>query len=87
MKKQKLTIRLYWESKDKDYDKEDRERYTRVRRIVNKIPNKVYKKIIKENYDFYKGWCYTTGCKEVMNENEFDVMMGVIQSIKEGYYD
>lgn len=87
--KPKITMRLYWESKDLTYDKEDRVRYSKIRRIINKVPTKAFGKcfIKNRNYDYYRGFCYAREIKEVLNENDFDILIAVIDNIKEGYYD
>lgn len=87
--KPKLTMRLFWESKDLDYDREDRKRYTKIRRIINKIPTKTFTKLfIKNNdYGFYRGFCIAKEVKEILTENEYSVALGVIDNIKCGYYN
>ena len=44
--KPKVTMRLFWESKDLRYDKEDKKRYSKIRRVVNKMDNEVFQKHI-----------------------------------------
>ena len=52
--KPKVVMRLFWESKDTSYNKYDRERYSKIRRVTNKMPKEVSKKIVLKNksYDF-----------------------------------
>ena len=87
--KPKLTMRLFWESKDLDYDKEDRKRYTKIRRIINKVPTKTFIKLFIRNkdYGFYKGFCIASEVKEILTENEYEVAQGVIENIRSGYYE
>lgn len=87
--KPKVIMRLYWESKDLRYDKEDRKRYAKIRRLANKIPVNDFKKIILNNkgYDFYRGFCYSREIKETLNEVEYDILQAVIENVKTGYYD
>lgn len=87
--KPKVTMRLHWESKDTNYDRQDRKRFTKIKRIVNKVPVDDYKNLFikNKNYWFYKGFCYGKNIKETLNENEFDVLLAVIDNIKNKYYD
>lgn len=87
--KPKLTMRLFWESKDLDYDREDRYRYTKIRRIVNKVPTKVFKKlfITNKDYGFYRGFCIAKEVKEILTESEYEIALAVIENIKCGYYN
>lgn len=87
--KPKLTMRLFWESKDLDYDKEDRKRFTKIRRIVNKVPTKVFNKLFvrNKNYEFYRGFCIAKEVKEILTENEYEVTLGVMDNIRSGYYE
>lgn len=84
-----LAMRLYWESKDLRYDKEDRGRYSKIRRVVNKIPVGTFKKIILKDkgYDFYRGFCYSQGIKETLAEVEYSILQAVIDNIRTGYYN
>lgn len=87
--KPKVTMRLFWESKDLRYDKKDRKRYSKIRRVVNKMDNEVFKKVVLKNkdYEFYKGVCFTNHTKEVLNDIEYSILLAVIDNIKIGYYD
>lgn len=87
--KPKLTMRLFWESKDLNYDREDRKRYTKIKRIIEKVPTKVFQKLFIRNndYGFYRGFCIAKEVKEILTENEFEVALGVIDNIRSGYYD
>lgn len=86
--KPKVVMRLFWESKDTSYDKSDRERYSKIRRVTNKMPKEVFKKIILKNksYDFYRGFCFSQEIKECLNETEYEILLAVIDNIKTGYY-
>lgn len=86
--KPKVVMRLFWESQDLRYDKEDRKRYTKIKRVVNKIPVGTFKKIILNDrgYDFYRGFCYSQEIKEVLTDIEYDILQAVIDNIKIGYY-
>ena len=87
--KPKLTMRLFWESKDLRYDKQDRKKYSKIRRVVNKMDNEVFKKVILRNkdYEFYKGVCFINRPKEVLNYVEYNILLAVIYNIRTGYYD
>lgn len=87
--KPKVVMRLFWESKDTSYDKCDRERYSKIRRVTNKMSKEVFKKIILKNksYDFYRGFCFSQEIKEYLNETEYEILLAVIDNIKTGYYD
>lgn len=87
--KPKVVMRLFWESKDTSYDKYDRERYSKIRRITNKMPKEVFKKIVLKNnsYDFYRGFCFSQEIKEYLNETEYEILLAVIDNIKSGFYD
>ena len=86
--KPKVTMRLYWESKDNTYDLDDRKRYAKIRRIVNKIPVKAFEKcFLKHNsYDYYRGFCYAREVKEVLNETDFEIVLAVIENIRSDFY-
>lgn len=87
--KPKVVMRLFWESKDTSYDKSDRERYSKIRRVTNKMSKEVFKKIVLKNksYDFYRGVCFSQEIKECLNETEYEILLAVIENIKTGYYD
>lgn len=84
--KPKVAMRLLWESRDKNYDEEDRKRYKKLFYLVNRMPYGIYKKVIKNNYDFYKGYCYANNKKVYIKETEFEILLTVIENIKENYY-
>lgn len=86
--KPKVTMRLFWESKDLDYDKEDRKRFAKIKRIVTKVPSKTFIKLFIKNqdYEFYKGFCTGKEIKEKLTENEFEILLSVIENIKNNYY-
>ena len=87
--KPKLTMRLFWESKDLNYDKEDRKRYTKIKRIIDKIPTKTFGKLFIRNkdYGFYRGFCIASEVKEMLTENEYEITLAVIENIRSGYYE
>lgn len=87
--KPKVMMRLYWESKELEYDREDRKRYAKIRRIANKIPVGTFNKIILKDkgYDFYRGFCFSNQIKECLNDTEYEILQAVISNIREGYYD
>ena len=87
--KPKVVMRLFWESKDMSYDRKDRQRYSKIRRITNKLPKDVFKKVILKNksYDFYRGVCFSQEIKEYLNETEYEILLAVVENIKVGYYN
>lgn len=87
--KPKLVMRLMWESRDTTYDKEDRKRYSKIRRVVGKVPTKAFEKCFLKNqdYEFYRGFCYAREIKEVLTETEYEICLAVIDNIKVNYYD
>ena len=87
--KPKVVMRLFWESKDTSYDKCDRERYSKIRKVTNKMSKEMFKKIILKNksYDFYRGFCFSQKIKECLNENEYEILLAVIDNIKSGFYN
>ena len=87
--KPKVVMRLFWESKDTSYGKSDRKRYSKIRRVTNKMPNDLFKKIVLKNksYDFYRGFCFSQEIKKCLNETEYEILLAVIDNIKSGFYD
>lgn len=88
--KEKITKQLLEESKDLNYSKEDRKRYDKIHRLINRIPVKTFNKLFLRNkeYNFYKGFCVGQEFrdKEVLTEIEFDILQAVISYLDEGYY-
>lgn len=87
--KPKVIMRLLWESNDLRYDKEDRKRFEKIRKIAKDIPIDMFKDVILKNksYYFYRGVCFAKDIKKCLNENEYEILMAIIDNIRVGYYD
>lgn len=87
--KLKVVMRLFEESNDKSFDKEDRNRFKRVAKIIDRIPVKTFGKLfIKNNdYEFYRGFCLGQEIKNILDENEYEIVRAVIDNINCGYYE
>ena len=86
--REKVIKRLLLESVDLIYDKDDRKRFIKIRRVLVDIPNMTFNKLFikNKNYDFYKGFCYARSIRRVLSDIEYDICLGVIDNIKTGYY-
>lgn len=83
-----VMMRLYWESKDLNYDKEDRKRFANIRRVIGRVPIRTFNKIfiINGTYEYYIGFCIGRELKVRLDENEFDIVRAIIENIRSGYY-
>lgn len=78
--KLKLLKTLEMESEDENYDKEDRCRFRRIKKLIKPVPLKVIK-----SYEYYRGFCYATKIK-YLNDIEYQILLAVMENIKENYY-
>lgn len=82
-----IVMRLLWESKDNNYDKDTRKTFAKIFTIVSKLPNKALLKILNMNYEFYLGFCNARDIKDVLTDTEFEILIATVDRIGSNYYD